>query len=152
MKSHPYLTLLLLVLIVFAVSFFGAQFAPGDWYAQLIKPDWTPPNPVFPIVWSFLYLMIAVAGWRIFMGSSSVMKVLWVTQLTLNALWSWLFFGLHLIDAALIDIAALFFCLLLLIRIAYKSASAVFWLLLPYLFWVGYASALNVVIYYLNTA
>ncbi len=142
--------LLLFILIVAAVSFSGAQFRPGDWYVSLIKPGWTPPNWVFPVVWSVLYLMIAVAGWLIFATSNSTLKALWVIQLALNGLWSWIFFGMHLIGLGMIDILAMFACTLMLLAVAYKSSSAAVWLMTPYLIWLGYASALNVAIYYLN--
>jgi benzodiazapine receptor len=147
---RPYFRLLLFILIVAGVSFSGAQFRPGDWYAGLIKPDWTPPNWIFPVVWSVLYLMIAVAGWLIFAASNRTLKILWVIQLALNGLWSWIFFGMHLIGLGMIDILAIFFCTLILLAFAYKFSRAVVWLMAPYLLWIGYASALNVAIYFLN--
>jgi len=151
MKFRSYFTLLLFILTVSAVSFSAAQFQPGEWYVHLLKPDWTPPNWVFPVVWSVLYLMIAVSGWLIFMGSRTIMKVLWIIQLALNGLWSWLFFGMHFIGLAMVDISAMFLCIALLLWRAQKqSAITVFWLMLPYLIWLGYALALNVAIYWLN--
>lgn len=144
--------MLLFLLIVAGVSFFGAQFRPGEWYSQLDKPDWTPPNWVFPMVWSILYLMIAVAGWLIYSGSALLPKVLWAIQMVLNGLWSWLFFGLHLIGFALLDILALFACTFMLLWVTRKAGMAAVWLMAPYLIWVGYAAALNLAIYLLNPA
>ncbi len=151
-QPRAYGMLLLFLLIVAGVSFSGAQFRPGEWYLQLAKPDWTPPNWVFPIVWSILYLMIAVAGWLIFAGPDTLPKMLWAMQMFLNWLWSWLFFGLHLIGFALIDILVLFACIFMLLWVARKTDRAAVWLMTPYLIWVGYAAALNLSIYLSNPA
>ncbi len=146
------LMLLLFVLIVAAVAMSGAQFQPGEWYAHLAKPGWTPPNWLFPLAWSALYLMIAVAGWLLFSGTDLTLKLLWVIQLVLNGLWSWLFFGLHLTGLGLVDILAMFGCIAALLVLSRKRAMAVSWLMAPYLVWVGYASTLNAAIYLLNPA
>lgn len=148
LKLRPFLMLLFFILIVAGVSFSGAQFRPGDWYAGLIKPGWTPPNWVFPVAWSVLYLMIAIAGWLIFAASRRTVKILWVIQLALNGLWSWVFFGMHLIGLGMVDILAMCVCTMMLL--ACKPSRAVVWLMTPYLFWIGYASSLNVAIYFLN--
>lgn len=144
--------LLLFLLIVAGVSYFGAQFRPGEWYLHLLKPGWTPPNWIFPIVWSILYLMIAVAGWLIFSGPGVILKMLWTLQMLLNGLWSWLFFGMHLIGFAFLDILLLFACIFLLCLLAYRTSRGAFWLMTPYLIWVAYAAALNGAIYLLNAA
>jgi benzodiazapine receptor len=94
--------------------------------------------------------MIAVAGWLIFATSHRTLKILWVIQLALNGLWSWIFFGMHLLGLGMIDILAMFVCTLMLLALACNSSRAVAWLMTPYLFWIGYASALNVAIYFLN--
>lgn len=151
-KIHPYLTLLFFILIVAGVSFFGAQFRPGEWYAHLNKPSWTPANWIFPVVWSALYLMIAIAGWLIFATSNAMLKRLWLLQLTLNGLWSWLFFGLHLIGVGLADILAMLLSTFMLVLLARRTSRAVLWLMTPYLFWIAYASALNLAILVLNPA
>jgi len=151
MKFRSYVTLLFFILLVSGVSFFAAQFRPGDWYVHLVKPSWTPSNWIFPVVWTALYLMIALVGWLIFLGSSRTMKLLWVMQLIFNGLWSWLFFGMNFVGFALADSAAMFFCILLLLWRAHSTARVVFWLMVPYLLWTGYALALNAAIYRLNT-
>lgn len=152
LKHRSYFTLLIFVLIVSGVALSGAQFMPGEWYAQLEKPTWTPPNWIFAPVWSMLYLMIAVAGWLIFSGSSFIHKILWVAQLVLNGLWSWLFFGMHRTGLGLIDILAMFACVTMLLASSCKNSKNVALLMAPYLVWVGYASTLNAAIYLLNPA
>ena len=138
-------------LIVSAVAFSAAQFRPGTWYQGLAKPPWTPPDWLFAPVWTLLYAAIAVAGWLIFtrpVGSPA--RVLWVAQLVLNGLWSWLFFGLHLTGVALADIALLLAAIIaLLVWLAPRQRLA-FWLLLPYAVWVGYALTLNAGIVVMN--
>lgn len=98
------MTLAIIVLLVFATASSGAIFKPGDWYASLERPDWTPQNWVFPVVWTVLYIMIALAGWLVFSaGGFGLAMMIWGAQLVLNAAWSWLFFGMRRMDLALID-------------------------------------------------
>jgi tryptophan-rich sensory protein len=147
-RSFPILAVY--VLLVAAVAAFGAQFEPGDWYAQLSKPAWTPPNWLFGPVWTILYILIAVAGWLIHYGANPVLKYLWALQLLLNGIWSWLFFGLHLTGLALVGITALIVCIATLLMVAKRCMQPIVWLLLPYLAWVGYAATLNAAIYLSN--
>jgi translocator protein len=134
-----------------AVGYFGAQFRPGAWYAALDKPPWNPPNWVFGPVWTVLYGFIAVAGWRIFTRLPVIPAgALWIAQLVLNGLWSWLFFGLQRPELALIDILLLFVVIVtLLVHLAPRQRLS-FWLLLPYGLWVAYAISLNAAIVMMN--
>ena len=147
-RSYPMLAVFILIVAGIAMS--GIHFQPGAWYADLDKPFWTPPNWLFPPVWSVLYLMIAVAGWLIFAGSDAWMKALWVVQLVLNGLWSWLFFGLHRIGPGLVDMVALLVSIAALFAMALPRQRAVAWLIGPYLVWVAYALSLVASIYVLN--
>jgi tryptophan-rich sensory protein len=151
-KQHAHFTLILFILIVAGVAYSGAHFQPGEWYAHLEKPGWTPPNWIFPPVWGALYVMIAIAGWLIFSLDGRTLQTLWILQLVLNGLWSWLFFGLHQTGLALVDILAMFTCIGSILALSYKASTPVFWLMAPYLAWVGYASTLNAAIYFLNPA
>ncbi len=138
-------SLLVFLVAVALVAAFGAQFEPGAWYAQLNKPDWNPPSWVFGPVWTLLYMAIAVAGWLVWRETREVGAVLqlWGVQLIANGLWSWLFFGLHRPDIALIDIALLL-CLIVAFMIAARRQSVLAsWLFVPYAVWVGFAAALN---------
>ncbi len=94
--------------------------------------------------------MIAVAGGKIFSGTSQALKGLWVAQLVFNGLWSWLFFGQHQAGWALLDIAAMLVCLMAIQMYSRKEAPAIFWLMMPYLVWVSYALTLNAAIFILN--
>lgn len=141
----------LFLLLVAMVAMTGAQFRPGAWYQTLDKPFWTPPDWVFPVAWTLLYAMIAIAGWLTFAGNDRRLKALWGMQLALNALWSWLFFGLHRVDLGLIDIIALMIAITVFVGLALRQDRRLAWWMLPYLLWVGYASTLNAGIYLMNS-
>ncbi|MEO8275389.1 MAG: TspO/MBR family protein [Thermoanaerobaculia bacterium] len=146
--------LLLFLSIVGAVAFFGAQFPPAAWHASLVKPAWNPPNAVFAPVWGALYLLIAVAGWRLAIRTDESWArgalVVWGVQLLVNAFWSVLFFGLHRPGAALIDIGILLALIGLFIAICWRRDPVASSLFAPYFLWVAFATALNVSIFLLN--
>lgn len=148
--NRSYFMLLVFVALVSVVAISGVQFQPGEWYSHLEKPFWTPPNWLFPPVWSALYLMIAIAGWLIFLSDNSSLKILWVFQLILNGLWSWLFFGNHYKGLGLVDILAMLACISTMVILSRKISKFLCWLMVPYLTWVSYASSLNAAIYVLN--
>jgi tryptophan-rich sensory protein len=79
--NRSYFMLLVFVTLVSVVAMSGVLFQPAEWYEHLDKPLWTPPNWLFLPVWSALYLMIAIAGWLIFLNDNRSLKVLWVCQL-----------------------------------------------------------------------
>lgn len=138
-------SLVIFIAVVAAAAATGARFEPGDWYAQLAKPPWTPPSWLFAPVWTVLYIMIAIAGWRVWRsaGSKSPALFVWVLQLLLNTLWSWLFFGLHRPGIALLDLSLLLVCIVAFIALAFQHSRLASWLFVPYLLWVAFAGALN---------
>jgi tryptophan-rich sensory protein len=141
------------------VGLFGAFFTTDDsinnWYANLNKPVFTPPDWLFGPVWTTLYILMGISAflvWRKGLADKSVRKALvfFIVQLVFNALWSLLFFGLRSPLLGLIDIFLLQFAIILtLICFEGISISAVF-LLVPYLGWVTFAAILNLAIYFLN--
>lgn len=147
-------SLLVFLLIVFAAAWFGAQFEPGAWYAQAEKPDWTPPNSLFGPVWTGLYILIAVAAWLVFRQAGARGRVLalmaWSGQLILNAIWPWLFFGMHRIGWALGEILLLWLAIVVTILLFWRVRPLAGALLLPYLAWISFATALNFAIWQLN--
>ena len=94
-----YATLAAFLALVVIAAAIGASFEAGDWYFHILnKPDWTPPPWLFGPVWSVLYVMMALAAWKVWLtGHYSRIAALswWVLQLVMNAAWSWLFFGLQ---------------------------------------------------------
>ena len=154
-RSSPSgLVLLAFLLLCAAVATTGILFQPGTWYATLAKPEWTPPNWLFPPAWTSLYVMIAVAGWLVWRAAGlrrAVMPfVLYALQLVLNAAWSWLFFGLHRMDVGFFDIVALWLAILATLVAFYRVDRVAGLLLVPYLLWVSFAAALNLAIWQLN--
>ncbi|MCV0395580.1 MAG: tryptophan-rich sensory protein [Rhizobiaceae bacterium] len=132
-------------------SLVGAATAPGAWYEELAKPAFTPPDWVFGPVWSVLYVMVAIVGWRIWRDGSALAMRLWWTQLALNFAWSPLFFVLHWIDAALVVIAAVLVAILSFMLIVWRDDDHVSALLFVlYLAWVAFATILNAAIFWLN--
>lgn len=147
------LGLLVILSLVAATSSFGALFPPGPWYQELTKPALTPPGWVFTPVWLTLYLMIALAGWLVWRKAPSpwhTAVVLWAAQLVLNAIWSWIFFGLQSPELALVDICLLLLLILGFILYAYPLSRSAALLFLPYAAWVGLAAYLNLGIVWLN--
>lgn len=146
--------LVLSIMVVAGAATFGAIFTPGEWYAGLTKPGWNPPNWLFGPVWSLLYLMMAVAAWLVWRqrGRQRVRAPLCVYgfQLVLNALWSWLFFGLHRMGLALAEILLLAVMILATIVLFWRVSRAAGLLLVPYLAWVSFAAFLNFTLLRLN--
>ncbi|MGR4066530.1 tryptophan-rich sensory protein [Halomonas sp. LR3S48] len=151
---HSLLILFGWLLLVALVAMTGVLTPPGAWYAALDKPPLTPPDWVFPVAWTTLYLMMAVAAWRatLRVPAAERFTVLWpfVAQLVANGLWSILFFGLHWIFVALADLLLLWALILLTISRFARVSSLAAWLLVPYLAWVGFAGYLNAGIGWLN--
>lgn len=130
----------------------GATFMPGEWYAALNKPAWTPPNWVFPVAWTILYIMIAIAGWLAWKAAGFThAMVVWGLALILNALWSYIMFGEHEISLALLELAGLWIAIVLFIVMAWRIDPRASLLFVPYLAWVTFAGALNFAIWLLNS-
>ncbi|WP_240455712.1 TspO/MBR family protein [Halomonas faecis] len=146
--------LLAWLLLVGLAALTGIATPPGEWYASLAKPPFTPPNLAFPIAWSLLYLLMALAAWRATLVAPPGQRVtvLWpfVAQLAANALWSPLFFGLHWMGLALADLLLLWALIVLTIRRFAGVSPLAAWLLAPYLAWVSLAAYLNAGVWWLN--
>jgi len=142
------------VALALAAGGIGSRWLPGEWYAALDKPTWTPPDAVFAPVWTALYVLMGIAAWLVWLrcGLTGAPLALgfFVGQLVLNALWSYLFFGLQRPDLAFAEIVLLWGSILVTTLLFGSVRSLAGVLLLPYLLWVGYASALNFSIWRLN--
>lgn len=144
--SPEFLSFLPFLGLVAAAAAFGGQWGARDWYKSLSKPRWTPPNWLFPVAWSVLYVMIAVAGWMVWRASGENLGPalwVWVLQLLLNAGWSYVFFGRQDIGLALVTIAALWLSIAGFILLAWPVDESASLLFVPYLVWVSFAAALN---------
>jgi translocator protein len=140
--------------ICFVAAWIGSQFPPGEWYNRLIKPVLTPPGWIFGLVWTMLYTMMGVAAWLVWekRQNDKVTISLWlfILQLGLNALWSYLFFGLKSPGIALLDISILWLAILATCISFFQHQRAAGQLLLPYLLWVSFAAYLNLQFWRLN--
>lgn len=146
--------LLVYVAAVVVVSVVGglasaAGQGPDGWYTAADKPSFTPPGPVFGIVWTILYAAMALAAWRLSRrredgvpGASAALRLWWV-QLALNFLWTPLFFAARWLEAGLVDIVLLDAVLALLVVKAWRVDRAASLLLVPYLAWVLFATVLT---------
>jgi tryptophan-rich sensory protein len=140
-----------LVLVVGGGLAIGYLTAPGDWYASLAKPAFNPPDWVFAPVWTVLYGLIAVAGWRTFVRCrAGVPMKLWWGQLALNFIWSPVFFAAHQIGLALLVIVLLLAAILAFIFASWRKDRVAAWVFAPYAAWVAFASVLNASIFALN--
>jgi benzodiazapine receptor len=147
-----YLTLALFLLFTVGGGILiGTINLPGEWYAGLAKPAFNPPNWIFGPVWTILYIMIAIAGWRSWERrfEGPAMQI-WFAQLGLNFLWSPVFFSMHLLGFGLIIIIAMLLLILLFIRFSWNRDRIAAWLFVPYALWVAFASVLNGSLYILN--
>jgi benzodiazapine receptor len=124
--------ILFLVLVVGGGLAIGFLTAPGEWFAALAKPAFNPPNWLFAPVWTILYVLIAIAGWRVWQrGRSGWPMRLWWAQLALNFLWSPIFFAAHQVGAALVIILLLFAAILAFIGTAWRLDRPAAWMFFP---------------------
>ena len=135
-------------------SVFTMPAVPG-WYAGLAKPSFNPPNWIFGPVWTLLYALMGLAAYLVYekgFKRPEVKKALAVfaAQLVLNTLWSIVFFGAHRILGAAVVIVLLGAMILATILLFHRISKAASYLLVPYIFWVSFATVLNVSLYVLN--
>lgn len=155
---RPWLGLAGWAAVTFVAAAIGsvASTRSGQFYAELARPDWAPPASVFGPTWTLLYVLMALAAWLVWrragwQGARTAL-LLYLVQLALNALWSWLFFAWRLGGPAFFEV--------LLLWLAIAATLAAFWrvrplagaLLLPYLAWVTFASCLNYATWRMNPA
>ncbi|MET4101659.1 benzodiazapine receptor [Roseovarius sp. MBR-78] len=135
----------------FAAGSTGGLFPPGDWYARLKKPWWTPPNWLFPAAWTILYLCMATAGARVAMSPDNALAMaLWALQIALNGLWTPVFFGLRRMGLGLVVLGALWLSVAATLVALWQVDTIAGLLFVPYLVWVSVAGALNLSVLRLN--
>lgn len=122
-----------------------ASIDAASFYATLNTPPWAPPASVFGPVWSTLYALMGIAAWLVWRTSENtrLALALFIAQLVVNALWSWLFFAWRLGALAFIDVLLLLVLVATTIHYFVKHSRLAAALLFPYILWVGFASALT---------
>jgi len=120
--------------------------ADSEWYDS-VKPSITPPNYVFPIVWTILFIFISLSLYLVWMNSKKNQKkaigIVFGINLILNALWSYLFFGLQNPLAAFYELILLWISIISMLILNYRINKSGFWMLMPYFLWVSFAGILN---------
>ena len=143
-------------LVVGYLSSITTQSSINTWYPTLIKPIFNPPNWLFAPVWTLLFIMMGIAAgmiWNQLENQRELVKkalLFFTVQLLLNALWSYLFFGLNNVLLALIEVILLWLVIYETFHIFKKIDKKAAYLFIPYLIWVAFAAVLNGSIYYLN--
>jgi len=149
---RPLLTFILVTLLVgAAASVFTAPAIP-TWYAALARPAFAPPNWVFAPVWTTLYVLMAVAAWRVWRisGTRSKEMAAYGVQLALNFAWCVIFFAAHQIGLAMIEIFLSVLAILATTILFFRRDRLAGLLFLPYLGWVCFAAVLNHAFWTLN--
>lgn len=129
----------------------GAVFEPGEWYKNLTKPWWTPPDWLFPLAWSLLYIAMALAATRVaVLEGNALGMAFWALQIALNTLWTPIFFGLRRMRFAMVVIVALWLAVCGTMVVFLQLDLIAGLLFAPYLLWVTIAGALNFSVLRLN--
>jgi len=155
-KSKQLMGLMGWLALSFVASGIGAMASirAATFYAQLIQPSWAPPSSVFGPVWTLLYALMGVAAWLVWreggLRANRSAHILFLMQLAVNALWSWLFFAWHRGALAFADIVLL--CVLIMATLVsfWRVRPLAGALLIPYLMWVVFAAVLNFSVWHLN--
>ena len=158
MKLSNPLKLIIALTVPLSVGWIGSLFTTPEingWYSSLAKPALNPPNWIFGPVWTTLFILMGIAAfliWRRGLNNKNVQAALaiFVFQLFLNVFWSLLFFGIHSPMVAFTEIISLWLAILALILAAYRVSRPAAYLLIPYVFWVSFATYLNYAIWQLN--
>lgn len=142
---------LIFLAATFAAGATGALFPTGSWYKGLNKPTWVPPNWVFPVAWTSIYLLIAFAGARVaVLDGAGYALAFWSVQIALNTLWTPVFFGLRRLKGSLPIMGALWLavlgCLITHFQLDFWAGMA----FVPYMIWVTIAAALSLAMLRLN--
>ena len=158
MRARDIVKLVVSIIACQCAGFIGSLATTPNiptWYAALEKPFFTPPSWLFAPAWITLYLLMAIAAfliWRKGLGEEGVKcaLIVFLVQLVLNSLWSVVFFGLQSPLYGMVVIIALWIAILLTIIKFFRLSTAAGWLMIPYILWVSFASALNIAIWVLN--
>ena len=136
-------TLIVAVILAAAIGSMASASASTDsWYLLLNKSDLNPPSYVFGIVWPILYILMMASA---FLAHKKIFSI-FIVQLFFNAAWSWLFFRFQMPLIALLDIYLLIAINIYILNLMYKENKLAFFLFIPYVVWISFASYLNLFI------
>ncbi len=155
MLKNKFLSFVLFFIITYSASFIGGLITVSfkePWYSQLVKSDYNPPDWIFAPVWTTLYLMMTVAIWFFWHSKNRDITTIYIyfIHVVFNTTWSVVFFGLHNIFLALINLIILI-CLIIILILRFLHVNKISsYLMIPYLLWSCYALFLNLNLYILN--
>jgi tryptophan-rich sensory protein len=146
------------VCVCLLTGFLGSFFtmdSVATWYSDLSRPSFAPPNWTFGLVWPILYIMMGISAFLIWNSGLDKRQVkialgLFLLQLVLNGLWTPIFFGLHMIAFALVELVLLWLAILLTILAFWRISKPATIFLFPYIIWVSFAVVLNTAFWHLN--
>jgi benzodiazapine receptor len=157
MKFNP-IAFVINIAIPLAIGAIGAFFTASSvktWYVMLQKPSFNPPNAIFGPVWTILYIIIGIAAYLVWQKRNTIQKLprtiaIYLIQLVLNLMWSFIFFYAHQIGVALFEIIFLLFVVIVNAITFYKIDKTAGLLFIPYILWVSFATVLTYNIFILN--
>lgn len=154
MKRKKIISLLIYILIPLVLgAIVGFLSGSNDGYKEFIKPIFAPPGIVFPIVWSILYILMGISAYIVANSNSLYRNIAlknYYIQLTLNLLWSFIFFKFKLLLLSSIWILVLIYFVIQMIKYFYRTKKIAGFLQLPYLLWLIFAFILSITIYIIN--
>lgn len=141
-------------LLIGGISGFATATSINDWYIDINKPSFNPPNYLFGPVWTTLYILMGISFYMILQSPKTELRkkavAIFCIQLFLNFCWSFIFFKFQLLGLAFIEIIFMLLSIITMITVFYKINKTAALLQFPYLLWVSFASVLNGSIWYLN--
>ncbi len=154
MTKNKYLSFFLILSITFIASFIGGLVTTSfkePWYSEIILPTFNPPSWVFAPVWTTLYIFMSIAIWKVWISyyDKKILKIYFL-HLFFNATWSVVFFGLHQIGLALVNLIIILYFIIILMKIYLKKNKISFYLMIPYFLWSSFALILNFSIFLNN--
>ena len=153
-KTLKLILCILLPLIVGVISGVATATGVNTWYVNLNKPSFNPPNYLFGPVWTMLYILMGISFYLILKSANPILKkravIIFCVQLFLNFCWSFLFFKFQILGVAFIEIILLWFSICIMLIAFYKINKTAYYLQIPYLLWVSFATVLNGSIWVLN--
>jgi len=154
MAREDIIRMVITVGLCLGVGFIAGRFEPGQWYRELAKPSWTPPGWIFAPVWITLYILMGLAAWLVWrkagMSAAAIPLAIFLIQLLLNGLWSYIFFGRHEMGLAFAEIIILWAFILVTMILFWQRQNLAGIFILPYFLWVSFAAFLNYSIWQLN--
>lgn len=156
MNARNWISLVIFIVVCLGIGGLGAMATTPEidgWYRTIEKPTWNPPDWIFGPVWTTLYILMAIAGWRVWTMSNTKRTLpmsLFAIQLLLNLAWSFIFFAKHQPGWAFVEIIVLWLAITATMLTFFQRSKLAGALLIPYWAWVSFASVLNFTIWRMN--